>query len=197
MLFRSFAQVVANEKLLNLSRTDELTGLTNRRGFMSELRNRLRAVRENGGSGALIYADLDQFKPINDLFGHNKGDEVLRAVAAGLRETSRSSDIIARIGGDEFAIWLSDIDEPGALAKAQSIRRVVRRIAVRLGIRQLGFGVSLGVVMAHSSESLTTNSLMERADAAMYRVKKVTHADRPRNSPVRDEARQATELNRE
>src|SRR5687767_9429642 len=89
--------------------TDALLDIPNRRGFERELRRSLAYVRRYSASAALIYLDLDQFKPVNDRHGHAAGDRVLQAVAVALRRSVRESDVVARLGGDEFGVLLWNI----------------------------------------------------------------------------------------
>jgi GGDEF domain-containing protein len=94
--------------LENLSITDELTGVLNRRGFKLELERALARAERRGETGVLLLGDLNRFKAINDSLGHLAGDSVLRAVAHELRRSTRRSDYVARIGGDEFAVLMTD-----------------------------------------------------------------------------------------
>ncbi len=104
---------------------DPLTELPNRRAFERELARSLAYVKRHGTSVALLYLDLDDFKRVNDRHGHAAGDAVLRAVASVLGRHVRESDIVARIGGDEFALLLWNCDEANALIKAQALEAAV------------------------------------------------------------------------
>ena len=107
-------QIANTELLERLSRTDELTGLLNRRAFTEEVAVRLEHHRRTGRPGALLYVDMDNFKLVNDLHGHRKGDEAIREVASMLNTGSRVGDLAARLGGDEFGLWIEDADLPAA-----------------------------------------------------------------------------------
>jgi diguanylate cyclase (GGDEF)-like protein/PAS domain S-box-containing protein len=161
-------QIASQEALATLSRTDSLTGLVNRRSFVGELRHRLAAA---GRRGALLYLDLDNFKPVNDRLGHARGDAVLMGVARLLRDCTRSSDLVGRLGGDEFVAWLADIDEAAASAKAAEI---LRRVAGDLGALSAGdglpLGASIGIAMT-SAGAEDVDQLIARADDAMYAAK--------------------------
>lgn len=163
-------QIASQEALATLSRTDPLTGLVNRRSFVDELRQRLSGT---GRRGALLYLDLDNFKPVNDHLGHAKGDAVLTAVAQLLRDCTRSSDLVGRLGGDEFVAWLAEIDEAAAAAKAGEI---LRRATGELGALSAGdglpLGASIGIAMAAATGAEEVDGLIARADEAMYAAKR-------------------------
>ena len=153
------------------ARTDPLTGLLNRRAFMEELeRHAARQDREHVPS-TLMFADLDHFKPVNDRFGHDAGDEVLRRTAALLRNTFRPTDLIARLGGDEFAIWLDGADHMTAAERAEHLRDAVPRdLADITGADMPLVTLSIGIAGRDQGEPL--DNLMRRADMAMYEVKR-------------------------
>jgi diguanylate cyclase (GGDEF)-like protein len=163
------AQIANHEQLRDLSRTDGLTGLLNRRTFYAELERRWpRACRS--GTGALIYCDLDNFKLVNDRFGHANGDETLRRFAETLGALTRGRDLVARLGGDEFALWLEDADHTGATRKADSLLSAMSALANLTGDPGNPLAVSLGIALperrADGPESL--EAFLARADAAMY-----------------------------
>jgi diguanylate cyclase (GGDEF)-like protein len=111
--------------------SDALTGVMNRRGFERELKRAASYVQRYGGNAALVYLDLDGFKRVNDRFGHAAGDAVLVAVAATLVAAVRASDIVARIGGDEFAVLLWNLSAQDARNKSLALERAVAQTAVR------------------------------------------------------------------
>lgn len=163
-------QVANTELLERLSRTDELTGLLNRRAFFDEVSRRLAHQDRTGRSGALMYVDIDNFKPVNDILGHGVGDQVLRAVAEILGTGSRVGDIIARLGGDEFALWIEESDASAAAAKASLILEAARALAGRSPTDSPPLGLSIGVAVSRPGESL--DALLPRADDAMYQAKR-------------------------
>ncbi len=112
-------QLRYQSELETLSRTDGLTGLLNRRAFTAELEARL--ARRDTSAGALFYVDLDNFKPVNDILGHQKGDEALKAVSEMLQRNTRPGDLVARLGGDEFALWLDRTDDDAARTRAADL----------------------------------------------------------------------------
>jgi diguanylate cyclase (GGDEF)-like protein len=146
--------------------TDPLTETLNRRGFERVLGRSLAYVKRYGVSAALIYLDLDDFKAINDCYGHAAGDAVLQSVAAMLIRTMRASDVVARIGGDEFVALIWNVDDTEAAAKAAALEAVVGAAAVRSGGTTLSIGASAGAAVVTPLD--TPASALDRADAAMY-----------------------------
>ncbi len=165
-------QIAAHEQLERLSRTDELTGLFNRRAFYEELEGRMAHHRRTGRPGALIYVDLDNFKLVNDVHGHHKGDEVLCILSEILVGSSRIGDITARLGGDEFAIWTEDTDDEGAMTKARLLLRDADRLKPHSGAEDKPLGLSIGIAVMSPQDEEDMNGLVSRADEAMYAVKK-------------------------
>ncbi len=145
---------------------DPLTELSNRRGFERDLKRSVAYVKRYGASAALIFIDLDGFKPVNDRHGHAAGDAVLRAVAAALRCQVRASDLVARIGGDEFAVLLWNVSGSAAAAKATALERAVFGASVTWGTSTLVVGASAGVTLIGALD--TPADALARADAAMY-----------------------------
>ena len=145
---------------------DPLTETFNRRGFERELKRSLAYVKRYGASAALVYIDLDGFKPVNDRHGHAAGDAVLKAVAAALLRHVRASDVVARIGGDEFVVLLWNVSGPAAAAKAAALERAVYATPVCWGSSTLVAGASAGVAALGALDS--PGEVLARADAAMY-----------------------------
>jgi diguanylate cyclase (GGDEF)-like protein len=145
---------------------DPLTDTLNRRGFERELRRSLAYVKRYGAGAALIYIDLDGFKPVNDRHGHGAGDAVLKAVAASLVRNVRASDVVARFGGDEFVILLWNVSGPAAATKAQALEAAVYATPVRWSSSTLVVGASAGVALLGALD--TPADVLARADAAMY-----------------------------
>jgi len=159
--------------------TDPLTDMANRRGFERELKRSLAYVKRYGTGVALVYLDLDGFKPVNDRHGHAAGDAVLKAIAAALTRNVRASDTAARLGGDEFAVLLWNVTSPAAAAKAAALEAAVYATAVRWNSSTLVVGASAGVALLGALD--TPAEVLARADAAMYARKgaKIT-SPRPR-----------------
>jgi diguanylate cyclase (GGDEF)-like protein len=145
---------------------DPLTDILNRRGFTRELKRALAYVKRYRTPAALIYVDLDRFKPVNDAHGHAAGDAVLRAVAATLQRHVRASDTVARIGGDEFVLLLWHLDEAAAAAKAAALEEVVAATPIPWGATSLVVGASVGFAVLSPAD--TVAEVLARADRAMY-----------------------------
>jgi diguanylate cyclase (GGDEF)-like protein len=150
--------------------TDELTGLANRRAFLEALAPELRREERFGGSLALVFADLDDFKRVNDRFGHHVGDDLLRTFAQILQRRTRQIDVCARLGGEEFAVLLPQTDLVGAEALAEGLRLAVADLTVPVGRETVGVTASFGV--AAYPETHTADELMTAADRALYSAKR-------------------------
>jgi diguanylate cyclase (GGDEF)-like protein len=145
---------------------DPLLDVLNRRGFERELKRSLAHVQRYGTPAALVYLDLDGFKPVNDRHGHAAGDAVLEAVAAALLRQVRGSDVVARLGGDEFAVLLWHIGEANAAAKAETLEAAVGSACVAWDGGMLAVGASAGFAMLGPRDDAA--AVLARADRAMY-----------------------------
>ena len=153
------------------ARTDPLTGLINRRAFLEELPRHIDRLEREQLPGTLVFADLDNFKAVNDELGHEIGDQVLCRTAELLRATVRPTDLVARLGGDEFAIWMNGADHLTAAERAEALRvqgPVV--LAAVIGAETSALGFSIGIATRQQGEEV--ESVMRRADLAMYQVKR-------------------------
>jgi diguanylate cyclase (GGDEF)-like protein/PAS domain S-box-containing protein len=160
----------AEEQIARLARTDVLTGLANRATFMERLRQMFAAAKRGAPAFAVLYLDLDRFKPVNDTLGHPVGDRLLQEVAKCLRESTRETDLVARLGGDEFAILQADLAEPanaGDLA-AKLLEAIGQPFVIDgHGIR---IGASIGV-SPFTPDIGSSDVLLSQADIALYRAK--------------------------
>jgi diguanylate cyclase (GGDEF)-like protein len=164
------SRAVELQQARHLAATDSLTGLANRRAFGEAVRRELARAERSEAPLAVLMLDIDDFKSINDELGHGVGDDVLRAVARCARSGTRQGDIIARIGGDEFAVLLPDAD----YAKAHAIGERIRAdIANARASDQAGpgtVGVSLGISVA-TERGCSVHGLLAEADRHLYRDK--------------------------
>jgi diguanylate cyclase (GGDEF)-like protein len=165
-------QIDNHEHILALSRTDGLTGLFNRRAFFEELARRFGRMVRDRKPAALIYIDLDNFKAVNDRFGHKRGDEALVAVRDIMMRHTRPIDLIARLGGDEFAIWLEGADEAIAISRCEEIIAASALLLQFSGDEKTPLTLSLGVAVYDCDHPETLDDLLQRADEAMYGVKR-------------------------
>lgn len=165
---------LAEERLQTLSFTDELTGLFNRRGFLAVSEQQIKIARRRGKRLLLLYIDVDDMKRINDTFGHQQGDAALVAATTILRDTFRESDIIARVGGDEFVVLAIDPNELPAEVLAHRLQqKCVERNDGALDDFELS--LSAGSTYYDPQNPCSIEELMERADRIMYREKRDKH----------------------
>lgn len=160
----------ANQKLWSQSHTDHLTGLPNRLLFNDQIQHAVARAKRDQSRLALMYIDLDKFKPVNDTYGHATGDLLLKDVAKRMMGCVRESDTVARIGGDEFIVMLPVIDAlPDALRVADKILEALSQSFKLAGV-ELGISSSIGVAIfpEHGKDA---DTLSISADAALYRAK--------------------------
>ena len=160
-------------EMASQARTDSLTGLLNRRAFLEEVERHAVRLDKEGLTGTLIFIDLDHFKPVNDRLGHETGDRVLRGTAALLRATFRPGDLVARLGGDEFAVWLNGADHMTAAERAEYLRDAAPRALTEIvGTEVTRLTMSIGIASREPGAGEPLDSIMRRADMAMYEVKR-------------------------
>ncbi len=152
--------------LEQLADTDTLTPLPNRRAFLRRLDSVIRHCERHKTPAAILFIDLDGLKRINDEYGHYAGDLVLKHVAGQLSANLRASDMVARIGGDEFGLILDHLDQSDACAKAIALTQQIAATKVKIGSAKIVCTVTAGVAIVESGD--TVEALMGRADDAMY-----------------------------
>lgn len=158
-------------ELERLAHHDPLTNLPNRGHLLERLEHALKSAKRRGVKGAVLFIDLDRFKPVNDTLGHQAGDELLTAVAARLTARLRNADTLARIGGDEFVIVLEDIPgADGVTAVADEVIRQLETPFVLAGGHEARIGGSIGIAL-FPDDGETPARLLERADQALYEAK--------------------------
>ncbi len=158
------------EQLIYLAERDSLTGLYNRHRFQEELSRMLVDVDRRHSHGALLFFDLDEFKYINDTFGHRAGDSMLIRIAGETNALVRRNEIISRIGGDEFAVLVPDASEGEAIHLAERIIRAIAQIPFRFDGQNLRLTTSLGIAL-YPLHGANAEELIAHADAAMYQAK--------------------------
>lgn len=176
----------AARRIYEMGIRDGLTNLYNRRHLDDRMRNEVAFALRHGTPLAVIVCDIDLFKHVNDLLGHQAGDEVLRRVAAALQSTVRTEDVLARSGGEEFTVIARGIDADGARAFAERMRAMIERIEVLWQGERVPVTISLGVAHNHmvGMSSLDGDTLLAAADRALYAAKhagrnRVEHAGSP------------------
>ncbi|MFL5822067.1 MAG: putative bifunctional diguanylate cyclase/phosphodiesterase [Solirubrobacteraceae bacterium] len=158
------------ERLRYLADHDQLTGLFNRRRFEDELKREIARVGRYNSTGAVLSIDLDNFKAVNDAAGHAAGDIVLVAVARAMAQRFRATDVMARVGGDEFAVLLASVDQMEARAAAEDLLGALRACRPIFGGKALGVHASIGVA-TFDPDDATADELQIIADLAMYQAK--------------------------
>lgn len=156
---------ILEEKLRRISETDPLTGVYNRRRFVTELRERFCEFKRYARCAALILLDIDHFKQVNDRYGHQVGDEVLRRLCTLCRKELRESDILARFGGEEFIILLPSTSIEQAISAAERLR-----VCVEHCNKNPSVSISLGISRFEHADT-SEDAAISRADEAMYRAK--------------------------
>jgi len=170
-VFNDISPNKANEeRLRHLATHDPLTGLPNRAEFERFCREAVVRARRNRRHIALLYIDLDNFKPVNDTYGHVVGDGLLQTLAARMKKVIRETDIVARVGGDEFCVLLTELDDASSsyIVACKLLGMLSEPVASKHGTHQVGASIGISTYPGDGEDSAT---LLRHADAAMYRVK--------------------------
>ncbi len=157
------------EKLEWTSKTDHLTGLYNRRYIMEKIENEFISYKRNKKKFSLIMADIDFFKRINDAFGHDCGDHVLKVVSKSLQDAMREQDFVSRWGGEEFLLLLPETDIEGGRILAERIRKIVEEQIIEYNGIQVSITMSFGVTVNEDYEMI--EDIIKKADNALYQGK--------------------------
>ncbi|MGO1245834.1 MAG: diguanylate cyclase [Oceanisphaera sp.] len=160
----------ANKQLAHLSQTDNLTGLLNRGAWEKQLHNEFERFARYGGTQSLIMLDIDNFKAVNDQYGHPVGDDVIRHLAKCIRSSLRHTDHPGRYGGEEFAIILPETELEGAKVIAERLRQCIESAVVHSHNLTLNYTVSLGVAPL-TAETSDVDAWLRSADNALYAAK--------------------------
>jgi len=152
----------------NLSRIDPLTGAINKRAFQELVGYEMIRLHRESKPFSLAYLDIDDFKKVNDKYGHTKGDEVLKAVVSCLLNNLRKTDVVARMGGDEFTIFYPEVGQVGAKVAAQRVNKFLAELSVA---NSWPTSISMGVVTS-DNEECKLEDIVTMADELMYKVKR-------------------------
>ncbi len=150
---------------------DPLTKLLNRGAILERLRAELARARRSPSHVAVILGDLDNFKIVNDTYGHLAGDEVLREVSRRFKSSARSYDSVGRYGGEEFLIVVPGCPQPAAMKQAERLHEVIRSKPIRFEGLEIGTTISMGLAMYDGSVTPDEEKLVQSADEALYRAK--------------------------
>ena len=161
---------ISNEKLKDLATKDSLTGILNRGSFFQTAQHLLVLSQRQHSIVSFILMDLDHFKIINDTFGHYAGDKVLIHFTHTIQNLLRKSDLVGRVGGEEFAIFLSDTGSDDAFQLAEKIRKAVSSSTLEIDGKAITYTVSLGVDSSQVKDH-SIDQLFKRADLKLYGAK--------------------------
>ena len=161
----------SNDKLRDLANTDPLTGLSNRRVLMDELVKEFERAKRLNKSFCFLMLDIDFFKKINDTFGHQSGDEVLKKLAQTIREQIRPYDLGARFGGEEFAIILPETDAKTSLSVAERLRSVIAGLSFEGALEGYQVTTSIGASLFINENYESKDDFIHAADQALYKAK--------------------------
>jgi diguanylate cyclase (GGDEF)-like protein len=171
LMFVAMFVAETKRRLHDETRLDALTGLRNRRAMEEMAANQVRLSERTGRPLAMLMMDLDYFKQLNDTWGHGLGDRALRAVGGVLLTVTGGDDMVARMGGEEFAVLLPGRSMLAAQAVAERLRATVAGLRLNEGDKLASFTVSIGVGVLHAGET-TWTEMLRRADVALYRAKR-------------------------
>jgi diguanylate cyclase (GGDEF)-like protein len=170
VIYQHVALALLNERLVHLSAIDQMTGLLNRQTFVERLDRYLLHHGHSRSAGVLAYIDADHFKALNDRFGHAFGDKVIGMLADRIREAARHGDLCARLGGEEFGIFLANAAHDESAAIAESLRREVEIGGLQLNMP--GYVISVSIGLAVHRPGLSAIDIMREADRSLYTAKR-------------------------
>jgi diguanylate cyclase (GGDEF)-like protein len=161
-----------NEEFRQLAITDPLTGLFNRRYFEKTMKDELAMSLRHSDKHCVLLIDIDFFKNINDTYGHLEGDRVLQHFAMSLKEQARGTDILCRMGGEEFVVMCRRINKEDAIVMADKFRRNIEKIVFRFGTDIVRITVSIGLTVFPENPDDTIDEILNQADEALYYCKR-------------------------
>lgn len=158
-------------KMRSLATKDGLTGLPIRQSFLDSIESIYELAKRNKSTFTILYMDVDNFKSINDTYGHTTGDMVLKSLGKVLKNNKRDSDLVGRIGGEEFAYALSDIDLEGSMFFAEKIRKLVENDLFNNNGVYIKYTMSIGISIYDEENNVNLDKLISQADRALYEAK--------------------------
>lgn len=158
-----------SRELAYMASIDQMSGLLNRTSFIHAIRENLHTPKGAATDGSFLFVDIDNFKSLNDRFGHSIGDDAIRSVAEVIKSHCENGNVAGRIGGEEFGLFLPKANKKLALSIAENLRRQVRKIVVRRDEKQERLSVSIGVSIHKAGQTIST--FVQNADEAMYQAK--------------------------
>ncbi|WP_413701053.1 GGDEF domain-containing protein [Psychromonas sp. KJ10-10] len=161
----------AQNKLIEQANHDYLTNLYNRRYFNEVAQIFLQATKRERHDFSVMMLDIDKFKNINDIYGHLIGDEVIKSLSAILIESTRATDIVARFGGEEFAILFPSADIQTSFEIAEKLRLIVKNKTIKIDAHQIKFTISIGISSINYRHDSHITEALDRADKALYEAK--------------------------
>ena len=172
LLDRSKELVELNDEFKRLSVTDALTGLFNRRHFEETLKNETEITKRHGDTNSILVIDIDHFKIVNDMYGHMHGDSVIKMISNVMKGRLRETDVLCRIGGEEFVAFCRRADKKSAIELAESLRMAVEKQVTNTGKEKINVTVSIGIVtVTKDSPEHETDNMFKHADIALYHSK--------------------------
>jgi diguanylate cyclase len=158
-------------EMRTLATYDTLTGVMTRGAFLSNIESIYQIIRRNKSSLSLVYIDIDDFKKINDTYGHPGGDAVLKSFSSIIKKCNRKSDLVGRIGGEEFAIALPDTGLDGSIQISNKIRLLAKNTRVKYSSKTIQYTVSIGVALFGQENQIDLEQLIRQSDNALYKAK--------------------------
>lgn len=180
LLKRSSELLELNQKFEKLSVTDSLTGLYNRRYFENVLAEEMEVTKRHGDINSLLVIDIDNFKFVNDTYGHMHGDTIIKMIGTTMKERFRDTDVLCRIGGEEFVAICKRADKKDSIELAENIRNIVENTVVNVGNQNISVTISAGIATVSSENFMESSDIFKNADIALYHSKdngrnRVTH----------------------
>lgn len=158
-------------EMRELATYDDLTKVMTRKAFLTNADVLYKLAKRDDSSLAILYIDIDDFKDINDKYGHDIGDKVLNSFGTVLRENKRASDLIGRLGGEEFAYILPETDSNGALKFANNLRNILKKQYLKNGNIEVHYSISIGISIFDSKNKVSLEELIKQSDESLYSAK--------------------------